>query len=218
MPIRGLLFDFDGLIVDTEGAAVAAWQELYREHGQELPLDLWVTLIGTIGAPFEPMAHLEELVGRPLDGEVSKRLQERELALGDLEQLRPGVLEYLEDAQALGLRTAIVSSSSRWWVDRHLARLEREKHWDAILTADNDPSRAKPTPTLYLEALETLELGPAHDVAFEDSPNGIRAAKAAKIFTVAVPNPITSTLDFEDADLVLDSLSDLPLPKLLERF
>jgi len=218
MPIRGLLFDFDGLIVDTEGAAVAAWQELYREHGQELPLDLWVTLIGTIGAPFEPMAHLEELVGRPLDGEVSKRLQERELALGDLEQLRPGVLEYLEDAQALGLRTAIVSSSSRWWVDRHLARLEREKHWDAILTADNDPSRAKPTPTLYLEALETLELEHTQAVAFEDSPNGIRAAKAAKIFTVAVPNPITSTLDFEDADLVLDSLSDLPLPKLLERF
>jgi HAD superfamily hydrolase (TIGR01509 family) len=218
MSIRGLLFDFDGLIVDTEGAAVAAWQELYREHGQELPLDLWVTLIGTIGAPFDPMVHLEELVGRPLDGEVSKRLQERELALGDLEQLRPGVLEYLEDAQELGLKTAIVSSSSRWWVDRHLARLEREKHWDAIFTADNDPSRAKPTPTLYLEALDALELEPAHAVAFEDSPNGIRAAKGAKIFTVAVPNPITSTLDFEDADLVLDSLAELPLPKLLERF
>ena len=218
MPIHGLLFDFDGLIVDTEGAAVAAWQELYREHGQELPLDLWVTLIGTIGAPFDPMAHLEELVGRPLDGDVSKRLQERELALGDLEQLRPGVVEYLEEAQGLGLRTAIVSSSSRWWVDRHLERLEREKHWDAILTADNDPSRAKPTPTLYLEALETLKLEPAHAIAFEDSPNGIRAAKAAKIFTVAVPNPITATLDFEDADLVLESLAELPLPKLLERF
>jgi HAD superfamily hydrolase (TIGR01509 family) len=217
MAIRGLLFDFDGLIVDTEGAAVAAWQELYREHGQELPLDLWATLIGTIGAPFDPMAHLEQLVGRPLDGDVSGRLRDRELSLGDLEQLRPGVLDYLEGARGLGLKTAIVSSSSRPWVDRHLLRLERAEHWDAIVTADRDPRRAKPTPTLYLEALDALNLEPSEAIALEDSPNGVRAAKAAQIFTVAVPNATTAQLPFDEADLVLDSLADLPLPELLER-
>jgi len=61
--IRGLLFDFDGLLVDTETPSRLVWEELYREHGHELPQDRWATLIGTIGAPFDPLGHLEELVG-----------------------------------------------------------------------------------------------------------------------------------------------------------
>jgi HAD superfamily hydrolase (TIGR01509 family) len=217
--VRGLLFDFDGLIVDTEGAAVAAWQELYREHGQELPLEQWVTLIGTLGAPFDPLAHLEGLVGGPFDrAAVLQRVESRELELGELEELRPGVIEYIEEAQARGLKTAIVSSSSRPWVDRHLGRLEREEDWDAIVTADGDPGRAKPSPLLYLEALDALELEPTDAIAFEDSPNGVRAAKGAGLTCVAVPNPITSTLALDEADLVLESLADVPLGDLLSRF
>jgi HAD superfamily hydrolase (TIGR01509 family) len=217
--IRGLLFDFDGLIVDTEGAAVAAWQELYRQHGHELPLEQWVTLIGTLGASFDPLGHLEELVDGPFDREaVGRRIEERELELGDLEELRPGVLEYIEEAQSRGLKTAIVSSSSRPWVDRHLGRLERAEDWDAIVTADGDTARAKPSPILYLEALDALKLEPTDAIAFEDSPNGVRAAKAAGVACVAVPNPITSTLALDEADLVLESLADVPLGELLARF
>src|SRR5690242_21850965 len=67
VPVRGLLFDFDGLLVDTETPARLAYEELYREHGHELPLDKWATLVGTIGADWDPDVHLEELVGRPLD-------------------------------------------------------------------------------------------------------------------------------------------------------
>ena len=217
MAVRGLLFDFDGLIVDTETPSMASWQELYREHGHELPLEQWMTLVGTIGAPFDPYTHLEELAG-PLDREtVLQRRRDHELSLTDVEDLRPGILEYLEDARALGLKTAIVSSSTKDWINRHLARLERAEHFEAIVAADHDVSRAKPAPTLYLEALDRLELGPEEAIAFEDSPNGIKAAKAAGIFCVAVPNGVTATLGLDEADLVLDSLADLPLRALIER-
>ena len=217
MAVRGLLFDFDGLIVDTETPSMASWQEMYREHGHELPLEQWMTLVGTIGAPFDPYTHLEELAG-PLDREtVLQRRRDHELSLTDVEDLRPGILEYLEDARALGLKTAIVSSSTKDWINRHLARLERVEHFEAIVAADHDVSRAKPAPTLSLEALDQLELGPEEAIAFEDSPNGIKAAKAAGIFCVAVPNGVTATLGLDEADLVLDSLADLPLRALIER-
>ena len=216
MPIRGLLFDFDGLLVDTERSSLASWQELYREHGQELPLDRWVTIVGTVGG-FDPYAHLEELAG-PLERDVVlARRGERELALADVEELRPGVLDYLEQAEQRGLATAIVSSAPRWWIDRHLVRLERARHFDAIVTADGDRERAKPRPTLYLEALDRLGLGPDEAVALEDSPNGIRAAKAAGLYCVAVPNGVTAELALDDADLVVPSLADLPLDELLAR-
>jgi HAD superfamily hydrolase (TIGR01509 family) len=215
--VRGLLFDFDGLIVDTERSSLASWQELYREHGQELPLDRWATVIGTIGG-FDPFAHLDELAG-PLDREgVLGRRQERELALADVEELRPGVLDYLEGARELGLATAVVSSSWRGWVDRHLGRVGLAERFDAIVTADGDPARAKPRPTLYLEALDLLGLEAHEAVALEDSPNGVRAAKGAGVLCVAVPSSATRALELGEPDLVLDSLAEVPLRALVERF
>jgi putative hydrolase of the HAD superfamily len=216
--IRGLLFDFDGLLIDTETPSRLAYEELYRAHGHELPLDKWATLVGTIGAPWDPDAHLEELVGRRLDREaMARRLRAREHELCDLEDLRPGIEEYLAEAERRGLATAIVSSSTREWIARHLQRLDREQSWDAIVAADGDTERAKPQPALYLEALEALGLQPDEAIAFEDSLNGIRAAKGAGILCVAVPNPITETFALEEADLLLGSFEELPLEELLER-
>jgi beta-phosphoglucomutase-like phosphatase (HAD superfamily) len=217
--IRGLLFDFDGLLVDTETPSRLAYEELYREHGHELPVDQWATLVGTIGAPFDPDAHLEELVGRPLDREeMSKRLRAREHELCDLEDLRPGVEGYFEDAERLGLRTAVVSSSNSDWIERHLGRLGRLEGLDAVVAANGDTQRAKPRPDLYLDALRVLGLEPHEAIAFEDSLNGVRAAKAAGLACVAVPNPITASFALDEADLLLESLEDLPLAELLERF
>jgi HAD superfamily hydrolase (TIGR01509 family) len=214
--LRGLLFDFDGLIVDTETPSRASWQELYREHGHELPLDRWATLVGTVGG-WDPFETLEELVG-PVDRvALRERRLARELELGEIEELRPGVLEYLEEAERRGLATAIVSSSSNWWIDRHLGRLERAEHFDAIVAANGDEERAKPRPTLYVEALDRLGLGAEEAVAFEDSPNGVRAAKAAGLFCVAVPNGVTATLALDEADLVVASLAELPFASLVER-
>jgi HAD superfamily hydrolase (TIGR01509 family) len=165
---------------------------------------------------FDPLAHLEELVGIIDRDSIAARQREHELALSDVEELRPGVLDYLEQARERGLATAIVSSSSRPWVDRHLARLQRAEHFDVIVTADRDRERAKPRPTLYLEALERLALRADEAIAFEDSPNGVRAAKAAGLFCVAVPNGITASLGLDEADVVVPSLEHLPLDALLE--
>ena len=219
MRIRGLLFDFDGLIVDTETPSLAGWQWLYREHGHELPLERWANVIGTVGGGgFDPMGHLEELVGEPLKHEaLNERRTAHEMTLIEAEQLRPGIAELLAESERLGLKRAIVSSSSRRWIDQHLRRLARVVGWDAIVTADGDEERAKPRPTLYFEALDLLRLEPGEAIAFEDSPNGIRAAKAAGIFCVGVPNPVTAALGLEEADIVVESLAALPLQELLQR-
>ena len=220
MAVRAFLFDFDGLILDTELASRAGWELLYRDHGHELPADLWATLVGTTHAPWDPRAHLEQLVGQPLDWDaLHERRYAHEIALIEAEELRPGIAEYLAAARRDGLKRAIVSSSTRSWVDMHLERLEEAVGWDAICTADGDPARAKPAPTLYLEALELLGVEAREAVAFEDSPHGVRAAKAAGVFCVAIPNEVTRELGLEDAgaDLVLDSLADLPPGDLFAR-
>jgi HAD superfamily hydrolase (TIGR01509 family) len=218
VPIRAFLFDFDGLLVDTETAARAGWELLYREHGHELPHEKWALMVGTIGG-WDPWGHLEELVDGPLDRKtLEARRRDHELSLLELEGLRPGIAEYLQAAERRGLRRAIVSSGSRDWIDGHLARLERTHGWDAIVTADLDRTRAKPSPTLYLEALLLLDVDACDAVAFEDSPNGVRAATAAGIYTVAVPNAITRDLGLDGADLVVDSLADLAPERLLELF
>ena len=219
MRVRGLLFDFDGLLLDTETPSRRAFEDLYRDHGHELPHDRWATVIGTLGAEFEPYAHLEELVGAKLDHDrLDARRRAREDELCDLEELRPGIDAYLAEADRLGLIRAIVSSSSRSWIDRHLGRLACSNGWQAIVTADGDPERAKPRPTLYLEALEAIGVRADEAIAFEDSPNGVRAAKAAGLLCVAIPNPATETLALDDADLVVESLEDIPLSDLLTRF
>jgi putative hydrolase of the HAD superfamily len=216
--IRGLLFDFDGLLIDTESPSRLVWEELYREHGFDLPHEQWAGNVGTLDEPFEPLSHLEDLLGRGLDrSALTQRRRARELELIELEDLRPGVEEYLDEAERRELATGIVSSSSVEWIEPILRRLERSHEWDTIVAADGDVARAKPRPTLYLDALAALELGADEAIAFEDSPNGVTAAKAAGIYCVAVPNPITATLAFDEADLILESFADLPLPELLRR-
>ena len=221
MRVRAFLFDFDGLIIDTELASRAGWEHLYGEYGHELPTDLWATLVGTTHAPWSPMDHLEELVGEPLDRDaLNERRRAHELALIEVEELRPGIADYLAAARRHALKRAIVSSSTRPWVDMNLERLDETVGWDAICTADGDPARAKPAPVLYLEALTLLEVDANEAVAFEDSPNGVLAAKAAGVFCVAIPNEVTRELGLEEAgaDIILESLADLPPDELLGRF
>ncbi len=217
--MRAFLFDFDGLILDTETASRAGWQWLYRELGHELPPEKWALMVGTVDG-WDIWGHLEGLVGEPLDRAAwNERRFAHEISLLEAEELRPGIADYLDAADRHKLRRAIVSSASRAWVDMHLARLERAVGWDAIVTADHDPERAKPRPTMYREALELLDVAPSEAVAFEDSPNGARAARDAGIYVVGIPNAVTAELGLGDAaDLVLGSLADLPPDELLGRF
>jgi HAD superfamily hydrolase (TIGR01509 family) len=216
MSVEALLFDFDGTLIDTESAEYHAWEQIFRDHGVELSIDRWSSCIGTIGG-FEPLEELEAAVGAIDHDEVTDRRRRRLYELLAREALRPGVAEYLAGARRLGLKVGIASTSSEEWILSQLARVDHRSSFDCIVCANLDPERAKPRPVVYLEALDELGVRPSAAIAFEDSPNGVRAAKAAGIYTVAVPNRITASLDLRHADLVLSSLEDLPLEELLER-
>ena len=121
MTLRALIFDFDGLIVDTESSSLAAVQEAYRRHGHELPSDQWRQCVGTTVDPYD---HLQRLVGPEVDltavrAELEVRHRAEVAELGP----RPGVVELVTAAAATGLRLAVASSSSRRWVEGHLERI-----------------------------------------------------------------------------------------------
>ena len=216
--IQALIYDFDGLILDTETPDFTIWQEIYGEYGASLSVDLWGQIIGGTGfSDFDAVAHLEELVRHPLDKHaLQERWRSHSESLIALQPILPGVVDTLAEARQMGLRLAIASSSPHDWVDGHLARLGLSPAFDAILCAE-DVARVKPNPDLYLAALAALAVRPDEAIVLEDSPNGVKAAKAAGLRAVAVPNPLTSQLPFEGADLVLDSLAELPLAGLLAR-
>ncbi|HTD35569.1 MAG TPA: HAD-IA family hydrolase [Candidatus Elarobacter sp.] len=213
--LRALLFDFDGLVLDTESTEFRAWSEVYGAHGHALALQTWAVGIGTLHG-FDPEAHLASL-GAVVGAEAVEEQARRNLDLCDLEELRPGVVELLDAAERRGVATAIVSSSSHGWIARHLDARGLTGRFGTLVCANGDPARAKPRPALYLEALERLGVRANEAVAFEDSPNGIAAAKAANVFTVAVPNEITAQLDLSRADLVVASLLDVSLDSLEAR-
>jgi HAD superfamily hydrolase (TIGR01509 family) len=215
--IRALVFDFDGLILDTEGPDYRAWQDVFREHGGDLPVELWCECIGRSADWFDAVSYLENQVGRSLDREaITARQRRRHHELLEAEAVLPGIVAYLDDAQRLGLRVAIASSSSRQWVVGHLERLGLADRWQCI-RCWGDVERAKPSPDLYLSALDHLGVNAGEALAFEDSPNGIAAAKAAEMTCVAVPNPLTEGLDLSQADIRLGSLTEMPLSELLDR-
>jgi HAD superfamily hydrolase (TIGR01509 family) len=213
--IKALLFDFDGTLVDTESVEFRAWEQTFLEHDVKLALERYGVGVGTLEG-FSPLDELELLLGHAIDREgVNAKRVALEYELLAAEVLRPGVHEYLEDARELGLRVAIVSSSTNEWIERNLSRLERSHGWELIVAANGDVARAKPAPTLYLEALDQLGVAAHEAVAFEDSANGATAAQRAGIFCVAVPNPVTAHLDVQ-GDVNLGSFEELSLARLLE--
>jgi HAD superfamily hydrolase (TIGR01509 family) len=213
--IRALIFDFDGLILETEGPSYQSWEEVYRSFGFPLPFSTWATIIGTSQGAFDPKQELERLVGGVVDWErVGLIRRERENALIEAQPILPGVEQYLIDARRLGLKTGLASSSSCRWVVGHLTRRGLVDYFDCIRGSD-DVHRTKPDPELYLSVLNELDVRGDEAIALEDSPNGIRAAKEAGMFCVAVPNPLTRQLALNMADLRLESLLELPLEQLL---
>jgi len=205
--IRALVFDFDGLILDTEVPIYQAWAEIYEEYGQRLELELWQRVIGRGPGYFDPVAALERRLGRSLDREaIQARRRRRELELVERLTVQPGVREWCAQAVSMGARVGVASSSSRAWVTRHLRRLGLD-NWDCIRCRD-DVARAKPAPDVYLSVLECLGLRPEEALAVEDSEAGVTAAKAAGMHCVAVPSTLTAGHDLGGADLVLRSLAE----------
>lgn len=218
MKIKALLFDFDGLILDTETTEFHVWQAIYREYGQEMLPETWGQVIGGYGiSNFDGAIHLAELLGDGVDIQALRtRFRSESDAMILQQPIMPGVVDYLNDARRLGLRLAVASSSPHDWVDTHLARLGLADRFDVIICGDDvPPGRTKPHPDLFLKALDALSIKADEVIVFEDSPNGVAAARAARIFVVRVPNPVTSLLKTDGANLTLDSLAQIPLQKML---
>jgi HAD superfamily hydrolase (TIGR01509 family) len=215
--IAALLFDFDGVVVDTEVPTYQAWRDTYAEYGVDLALEDWLPAVGsgssTEGA-FDAVAHLEGLIGRPVDREaVIAGRSRRKAELYARAPLLPGVAERLAEARELGLKTAIVTRNREDRVTAQLHAVGLEHEWDALVCANESPLRDKAE--LYRLALSTLQVDAAEALAFEDSPAGVDAARRAGVLCAAVPSEITRSLAFDDADLVLESLAAHSLDEIL---
>lgn len=224
--IRALIFDFDGLIVDTETPALESWRHIYAEYGFELGLEEWSAALGTRRG-FDALEHLVGLVAasdparaaalRAEGAAIRVRRQALKESLGSAQGLLPGVTAVLDEAEALGLPCAVASSSDYHWVGGWLERLGIARRFACIRTAD-DVTRTKPDPELFLSAAAGLGLPPAACLVLEDSASGILAARAAGCPVVAVPGPLTRQLPLPPADLTLPSLAAMPLTEILGAF
>ncbi|MDX2065941.1 MAG: HAD-IA family hydrolase [Fimbriimonadaceae bacterium] len=208
MRLRAVIFDFDGLILDTETTEIEAWRPEYDRFGWPFPLDYFQWAVGRgaeqiVETPFERYVSVARTSGSTatLDyEEVTNRVRDRRArALRELEP-RPGIRELIDQAGIFGT-VAIASSSDGGWVTGHLDRVGLRAAFEVVVTRER-VERTKPAPDLYLSALSDLDVEPDEAIVLEDSRNGVLAAQAAGIAVVAFPNPLTAGLDFSEATTV----------------
>jgi len=220
--IEALVFDFDGLLVDTEWCDYLVWSEIYQSYGIDLPLEVYAGSIGAVNGQghFNPYVDFEKKSGVSINWELCepRRVEQVNRCATKL-PLLPGVKEYLVSARQKGLKLAVASSSSHEWVDPHLKRLRVDDFFQVVKCAE-DVDQLKPAPDLYLAALMDLDVIPGNGIAFEDSIYGVAAAKQAGLFCVAVSAVWKGNEEslFHKADLWVESLSTLSLEELLIKF
>jgi HAD superfamily hydrolase (TIGR01509 family) len=211
--ITALVFDFDGLICDTETVVFESVQRVFRDHGVDLTLDEWLPAVGAAEAPDWPVL-LEAAVGRPLDRAMLRAARQGHSdELMAVLALLPGVEALLDAARAAGVPCAMASNSPREWVAGNLERLGLAERFDVVVAVD-EVTRPKPDPEPYLRAVAALGASPATTVGLEDTEIGLTAAHRAGLYTVAVPGPMSAHHDFSAADLVVTSLTDVTLADL----
>ncbi len=212
--LKAVIFDFDGLILETETPEVQSWEEVFRHFGAEYPEWFWRFTLGRgaeqiVSEPYDLL--VEQGVTASRDEVLTMRKQSLARMLDELE-IMPGVVDRIRQAKSLDLRLGVASSSKHAWVDGHLDRIGLLPDFDAIVCAD-DVARAKPFPDLYLLCCDRLGVSPSEAVAFEDSVNGAKAAREAGLSVVAVPTPLTRPEELE-ADLIVGSLEQVDLAEL----
>jgi HAD superfamily hydrolase (TIGR01509 family) len=211
-----LIFDFDGLLVDTESTALRAWQEQFAVHGVDFPLEVWHRYIGSQGSQRAMLDAVREGGGRFEDSDLLAEWRERHTGIVRAEHLREGVQAFLDAAVTAGLPLGVASSASRDWLEEHLERVGVRPLFSVVCSRDD--GQVKPAPDIYLAVLGALGVGASDAIAFEDSPNGVAAAKAAGLFCVAVPNPVTERLPLGRADIRVTSFTELSVSGLIDRF
>ena len=215
MPIEALIFDFDGVVLDTETPDFETWRAVFQLHGAVLELSWWSQFIGGSTSNVDIIGELERITGRTMDRhQVWETRRQRYLEIVSASPMLPGVVDYISEAKRMGLKLGVASSSNRSWVEGHLTERGIIRHFESISTSE-DVTHVKPEPDLYLLAASKLEVSPKNSLAIEDSAKGVTAAKTAGMFCVAVPNAATQHLSLGHADMQLDALSDMPLESLL---
>ena len=213
MTLQALIFDFDGLIVDTETPGFVSWQELYQGFDRTLKLEDWTHATGYVGG-FDPGLHLEKLLGRRLDWtELARKRDARNWELTLQAPVLPGIEELMRSAKAHQLPLGVASNSGTGWVEDGLTRLGLSDMIDVVITRDM-VLRPKPAPDIYLKTAQTLRVDPAFTVALEDSEPGSRSAKQAGLSVVAIPNQFSKRQELSVADLVVKSAAELTLERL----
>ena len=213
--IKAIIFDFDGLIIDTETAMYNSWNDTYKRYGCSLPLSKWEKSVGSFNPLFNPYEYLSELLEKKIDKETVRC--ERRSRFAELLKnidLLPGVKDYILKSKELGLKLAIASSSSKEWVVTYLEKFKIDFYFDTIICSDH-VKQIKPFPDIYQMVLAQLNISNTEAIALEDSPNGCLSAKQAGIYCVAIPNNLTKHFSFGNADLQINSLYEVPLNKLL---
>lgn len=206
---KGIIFDFDGVLVDTEWAIFSSWVELYAREGQQLTIRDYAPCLGAGYSHWDPAQHLEKLTGKSYDWpQENAARQARIEAELSRQQLMPGAEELLRWCSEQGIPTAVASSSSRRWVGGWLERLHATEYF-VELFCRTDGYPVKPNPALFLAAQQRLGLPPEACLVVEDSENGITAARAAGIPCVAIPNRLTELCDLSAANMHMHSLREL---------
>lgn len=212
--IKAIIFDFDGLVFDTETYDLQAFEKLYEEYNLDFQKVEWIKSIGSSLSfdPYERLLSNFPKVSRDQFRTKRSRIYQ-EILEGKLP--REGVVEYLKRAKQLGLKIAIASSSTRSWIDEYIDKLGILSFFDYICTSD-DVKNVKPDPELYQRVLSYFKIAPNEAIVFEDSPNGSLAAIRAEIPCVIVPNETTYSLSFDDRiALRLNSKKDMTLDEVI---
>ena len=208
--VQAMVFDFDGLLMDTESTGLASWQYEWRQHGLELDVGSFFADHGG-DVTEERYAKLAAAVG---PGYVRADSHARRTAFREQLHvnlgLSAGMGQWLDQAAGLGIRLAIASSSPRAWVTAHLSRVGVLPRFE-VLACGDEVAWPKPDPGVYELAVNRLAVAPADAVAVEDSPHGVAAAQAAGLRCIAIPNPHADPARFGRADLLLSSAAGIGL-------
>jgi len=213
--LAAVVFDFDGIILDSETAEFESHRLLYERSGAALTPDEWCDQIGvwTEGEEQRWCTRLTELTGVAHDFATFKTDQHRFFQEIVSQEPMRGIRELLEVLAQAQVPLAIATTSPARWVVPAVERLDLRGRFQAIVTAD-DVERRKPAPDVYLEATRRLRADPLRSVAIEDSAPGIAAATAAGMKTVAIPHWLTESHDLAAATLRVVHAGELTIEML----
>lgn len=207
---EAVVFDFDGLILDTETPIFEAYRTALSAMGHDLSVEAWARVVGLGDA--DGWTALCDVVGEDLDrAEVESHYEAQDRSWRDRLPPLPGVVELLDALGEVDVPFAVASSSPAAWIEGHLDRLGLLDRFGAIASVDRVDGRAKPQPDVYRLACRDLGVDPGRSVALEDSATGTLAALAAGLAVVVVPSAITVHHDHSRAHRVVPSLTEVDL-------